>query len=351
MKNDVGPRRLSKPQWFGSAVTVATEASAAIPLEPFPVLLLTAMEPHIDKARKSRQQALDAIKKATRAPVYKKIMNRYLNTPLSKEGRLSFDPQKYPLREALLETCGLPPTTNLARLHTGGDGVPSKVHLLKHLTERPQKLQTVYDEFVRQVCCPRVSELWDDGGQEEENSIYYYQCFPCLRMVQPGDFSIGPHADVVYGHHPLSTNFYVLLTDLAPPQSSAALFLESTPGAEDWHPILGNYGGEKGGGVTHFPGGRCMHWTAENNTSMTRVSLDFRIIPGSLYNAMVDGGGEEDGKIDVFRKTEGYYSQCRRKGSKGQWERIGPLLAPDTRVGFPWTVSNWEKLMEQKQKH
>ena len=24
----------------------------------------------------------------------------------------------------------------------------------------------------------------------------YYQAFPCLRIVQPGEFSIGPHADV-----------------------------------------------------------------------------------------------------------------------------------------------------------
>lgn len=26
----------------------------------------------------------------------------------------------------------------------------------------------------------------------------YYQVFPCLRIVQPGDFSIGPHADVAW---------------------------------------------------------------------------------------------------------------------------------------------------------
>jgi len=28
----------------------------------------------------------------------------------------------------------------------------------------------------------------------------YYQAFPCLRIVQPGEFSIGPHADVALWH-------------------------------------------------------------------------------------------------------------------------------------------------------
>ena len=339
--------RKSKPQWFGSAVTAATNASVSIPCNPFPEHLRAVMTNHLDKAKRNRQQALDAIKRATTESQYETVMNDYVNSPLSKEGTLSFDTQAFPLREAFLTACGLSSSIDLSRLHDE-EGVPEKLQLLKHLTTHPLELQTVYDEFVRHVCCPKLAELWDCQGE------ICYQCFPCLRIVQPGDFSIGPHADVAYGHHPLTTNFYVLLTDLTPQVSSAALFLESTPGAEDWHPILGKYGEM----VKHFPGGSCAHWTAENNTSMTRVSLDFRLIPGPLYHAMVDGGSEKDGKMDVFRKTEGYYNQCRLSSREDdnsisnseQWERIGPLLAPDARVGFPWTVSNWERLLADQEK-
>lgn len=40
----------------------------------------------------------------------------------------------------------------------------------------------------------RISESLKIGGLDS----IYYQVFPCLRIVQPGDFSIGPHADVAW---------------------------------------------------------------------------------------------------------------------------------------------------------
>lgn len=40
----------------------------------------------------------------------------------------------------------------------------------------------------------RISESLETGGLDS----IYYQVFPCLRIVQPGDFSIGPHADVAW---------------------------------------------------------------------------------------------------------------------------------------------------------
>lgn len=328
------------------------------------------MEPHIKKATINRQLALAAIKTATTKSLYESVMNEYADSPLSKEGMLlSFDTHEFPLREVLLESCGLSPSTDLSRLHdndatttatttTSSSGVPSnktnKLQLLENLTKQQHsnnnEFQTVYDNFVRKVCCPKLAELWDCQGD------IYYQCFPTLRIVQPGDFSIGPHCDVTYGLHPLTTNFYVLLTDLEAQESSAAMFLESKPGAEDWHPILGKYGEM----VKHFPGGICAHWTTENNTDMTRVSLDLRLIPGPLYHVMVNGGGEKGGRDDVFRKTEGYFSRCQlvnkqqdgddNNHNKKQWERVGPLLMPDARVGFPWTVSNWEKLFADQER-
>lgn len=340
--------RKSKPQWFGSAVTAATDGSPQIQYSPFPQELRTIIAPHIEKATKRRQQALDAIRLATSEEKYDALMKNYRESPLSREGHLSFDTSRYLLREAFLASCGAPESTDLTTLHDSSNTM-NKLDLLKHLTEHPQRLQTVYDEFVRGVCCPRLAELWDCQGE------IYYQAFPCIRMVQPGEFSIGPHADVAYGHHPFTTNFYVLLTDLSNEESSAALFLESQMGQEDWHPILGQYGSM----VKHFPGAVCAHWTTENNTPMTRVSLDFRLLPGPLYHAMMDGGQQQGGQLDVFRRTEGYYSCCRLEekatpngedSATPTWERIGPLQAPDARVGFPWTVHNWDKFMAKNAK-
>lgn len=91
--------------------------------------------------------------------------------------------------------------------------------------------------------------------------------------------------------------------------------------------------------------------------------------------------------MDVYRQKEGYYCHCRLsdsdeavgdelfeeadtsssildigsntnenghdsnespKTSQQRWERTGPLFKPDARVGFPWTVSDWDKFLAKK---
>ncbi len=48
-------------------------------------------------------------------------------------------------------------------------------------------------------------------------------------------------------------------------------------GAEDWNHIEGDYGY-----IKMFMGGMCVHFTTDNNTPHTRVSIDFRVIPENL---------------------------------------------------------------------
>lgn len=169
-----------------------------------------------------------------------------------------------------------------------------------------------------------------------KETCFYYQSFPCLRINQPGEFSIGPHADVNYGHHPCSVNCYVLLTDITEANSSSILFLESAPNRQDWHPILGKYGK-----VHCFHGALSTHWTTDNNTDTTRVSLDFRIIPGSLYDSLKCGGSVPGGKKDVYRAKNGYYDLCC-KTADGAWIRQETMHSPlgDPRFGYPWTRSS-----------
>jgi hypothetical protein len=160
------------------------------------------------------------------------------------------------------------------------------------------------------------------------------------------------------------------------------------PGLEDWHDIRAD---SKGDTVKHFAGAVCSHWTTENKTGTTRVSLDFRLIPGPLFNALKCGGAEPKGQLDVYRMKDGFYSCARRRGrgstgsvaiptdgggdannadgggggggSDGggddeeeyqevvdEWEREGPLLPPDARVGFPFTVNRWDKFTQKQAK-
>ncbi|KAL3923413.1 MAG: hypothetical protein SGILL_001668 [Bacillariaceae sp.] len=320
------------PKWFGASLASATYNMPTIPTDPFPLNLRQVIEPHIDKARANRTDALNAIRKATSEEQFDRIVNEF-RQKLAVETDFRVSKQDLGcLLNALFESTSQPDGADLSRIHESSDP-NAKDRLLCSLTQAPIPFQDAYDNFVRTVCAPRFAALMGDSCD-----AIFYQAFPCLRIVQPDEFSIGPHADVAYGHHPCSVNFYVPLTKIA---GASSLFLESRPGAEDWHSLEGGPGDAK-----HFAGAMCIHWTTDNKTSLTRASLDFRLLDGSAYNALKCGGKEPGGKADVYRNSGGYYSKCtkhRLDDGSVVWKRTGPMAPPDYRVGFPWTVKSWDK--------
>lgn len=52
-----------------------------------------------------------------------------------------------------------------------------------------------------------------------------------------------------------------------------AVYTESRPGREDWHPLVA----KSPGLGFQFDGARCLHFNLKNETDITRVSLNFRI--------------------------------------------------------------------------
>jgi len=327
-----------KPQWFSTAVAVATNNATSIECNPFPTKLREAMEPHICKSRQRREDALQILRN-TNPAIFDKIFSRFQENDISTEGEFPFDTFKYPLRESLLEAFALKNTFDLSKMHEDPQTKNKAFHSLTNQPKIRIRFHETFDNFVRKVCAPHLASLHNKSSQSSCTEIYY-QAFPCIRIVQPYDFSIGPHADVMYGHHPCAVNYYLPLTSIG---GTSALFLESAPNKEDWHPIVGNYGSC----VKHFAGGMNLHYTVENWTGETRVSLDFRLIEGSMFESL-------DCKESQFVKKNGYYSKCvltKDKNiteEKDTWERSGDLLSPDGRVGFPWTVKDWNKILKTR---
>jgi cytidyltransferase-like protein len=315
----LSPPSSAKSNWFGTTLIAATEAAVDIPYDPFPLRLRLAIQPHIAKARAKQSSALEAICKELEMSKTHLLDQVQASSPLATEGAFSYDPDCYPLRETLLRCGGFPENFDLTELHIRPK---NKVELLRALTKNYWDFQHLYDRFVREICVPRfVASVTSEASQE-----VYYQAFPCIRVVQPGEFSIGPHSDITYGHHAGSINIYLPLTCI---EGSAALFLESRFGSEDWHPILGSYGTAK-----HFAGASCLHWTTNNTAGYTRVSLDFRLVAGTIFHALPNSG---------VSYRQGFYCCCRLQ-LDGTWKCVdGEIPAPDKRSGFPWTVNDWDK--------
>ena len=94
-------------------------------------------------------------------------------------------------------------------------------------------------------------------------------------MHRPREFSIGPHCDAQYQHPDGTLNIYLPLTRI---RDTNSLYIESEPGREDFHPLALEVGE-----FTSFYGAFCTHFAVENLSDETRVSLDFRLVPGCCY--------------------------------------------------------------------
>ena len=253
-------------------------------------------------------------------------------TALRDERDFLYDVGLYPLHAALAEALGLSGLADLHEHHVG-----DKQDLLRPLLDRCQRrrFHEIYDKFVTSFCIPMLhAQGLAKGVLCTSDVTYRYQAFPCIRVVRPGEFSIGPHCDTAYGHSIGNINFHIPLTPIL---GANALFVESCPGREDWHPLTAEGPGQ--GFI--FDGARCIHFTLENTTEMTRVSLDFRI---ALYQAQGrDGLCTKEELTDSFCSSGcSYYdeadvtmdhSSCATVARKSGQE----LFDPDWRVGLPFS--------------
>lgn len=353
--------------------------------------LRSFIEPHIAKARNAREERrqiiFDQIGIDPRIVESMSISsNAYIPYPVLRNERpFLYDVETYPLHHILAATLGV---DDLSQLHR--HQIQDKRRLLEPLldTKSRKAFHYCYDNFVTSFCIPLLHSLamepkiFNNSSSsrsfhhqnEPPKVCYRYQAFPCIRVVRPGEFSIGPHCDMSYGHSMGNINFHIPLT---PTFGTNALYTESHPGREDWHPLK-----TKSAGMGFsFDGARSIHFTLENTTQQTRVSLDFRIaiyrakrsnysIPNS--NSMMQHsimmsqrsreieGESEEYEIDVhdslcnrkmlqdnYSTYPGYYEEAFVDLGAQSANRFDPgpvvqkveqfeLMHPDKRVGFPF---------------
>ena len=108
---------------------------------------------------------------------------------------------------------------------------------------------------------------------------FVYQASPTLRVHLHGNWATPEfHVDTQdgYNHPPGEINFILPLT---PCYGNNSVWVESSPGNKVYSPI------EMGvGDIFGFSGGELMHGNRINDTGVSRVSFDFRIIPKEQYN-------------------------------------------------------------------
>jgi len=152
------------------------------------------------------------------------------------------------------------------------------------------ELISVYESFIKDFISPRVKE------------DFLYQKTPTFRVHLPGNIAVGAfHKDADFNHPAGEMNYIIPLTDSS---DTASVWVESETDKGDFFPMI-----LKVGYLVKFYGNQLTHGNKMNETSKTRVSMDFRILPLSKYNENNDAGSVTLGT----KFTEGAYYKLFKK--------------------------------------
>jgi len=151
----------------------------------------------------------------------------------------------------------------------------------------------VYTNFLKDVIHP----LFVDDA-------LIYQKYPNIRFSRPSAKAVYKwHSDGDADHrHPIGeVNIYLPLTDS---YDTNTIWCESIPGLGDYEPINLKYGEFL---IAYLNGHR--HGNQINETGKTRVSFDFRVVPGFAY--------DEENTVESFTtkqsfKVGAYYDKIER---------------------------------------
>src|SRR6185295_3228143 len=99
---------------------------------------------------------------------------------------------------------------------------------------------------------------------------------PTLRYQIPNGLGVAAyHIDSEYNHPAEEFNIWLPFTHA---RETRSIWIESAPGKKDYQPQDVQYGE-----FIIFEGGKLSHGNQPNTTSETRVSIDMRVIPLSLW--------------------------------------------------------------------
>ena len=130
----------------------------------------------------------------------------------------------------------------------------------------------LYNQFITEVIVPKIDLLKDDQS-------IIYQTLPSYRIQYPSSKAITTvHCDSDENHkHPEGEiNILVPLTTM---DNTTAIWAESEPEKGDFKPMNCKYGE-----YYIWNGNKCRHFNKPNSSGLTRISMDFRVLPRLHYN-------------------------------------------------------------------
>jgi hypothetical protein len=216
----------------------------------------------------------------------------YLQTPY----KISYDTKKYDFRKIVSEMLEV----------WEGDTIPLEdLHTLEHyeLLVREKDQSTIwhkrYYEKYKEEFLPTYLELVKELKERFGYDEIIYQVIPTFRVqLAEGNLGVGEwHKDKSYNHGTSEVNFWMPFVNT---NEQNTIWMESKEDKGDYKPYEVKYGE-----ILVFSGANLIHGNKNNDSSQTRVSVDFRLVDP---NKFIPNEAESINGITKF-KVGGYFEK------------------------------------------
>lgn len=201
----------------------------------------------------------------------------------------NYDTELYPFRKIIEEIIEDP---HLEKLHLVKDyevykkGTDQSTIWHEKFYKNKEIFLSIYEKLIKNIIKPIFNEQ------------IVYQKIPTFRVHLVKNLGVFEfHKDRQYQHNQEEINFFLPITDA---YDTNTIWVESEEDKGDYAPMNTNYGQ-----LVMWNGSYLTHGNKINETSNTRVSVDFRIVPISKWK-------EEENAGSIYMKTKfnigGYYN-------------------------------------------
>jgi hypothetical protein len=210
----------------------------------------------------------------------------YLQTPY----KIIYDTQKYPFRQIVSQMLEV----------WEGDTIPLEdLHTLEHydLLVREKDQSTIwhkrYYEKYKEQFLPTYLELVKELKERFGYNEIIYQFIPTFRVqLAEGNLGVGEwHKDSIYNHGTTEVNFWMPFVNT---NEHNTIWMESKEDRGDYRAYEVKYGE-----ILVFSGANLLHGNKPNESNLTRVSVDFRLVDPIKFIPNKSGSINMKTKLDI----------------------------------------------------
>lgn len=182
--------------------------------------------------------------------------------------KIQYDTQRFPFQQIVQEILGV---DDLYQLHT-----LANYELFSREKDQSTEWHASYYQKFESNFYPTYLDLIKHLASQLGYSEIIYQKIPTFRTHLTNNLGVGEwHRDRTYNHGVTEVNFWMPFTDT---NEFNTIWMESREGQEDFMPYTVKYGE-----ILVFDGANLLHGNKTNESSTTRVSVDFRLVDPAKF--------------------------------------------------------------------